>query len=152
MPAYFLDSSALLKRYIDEAGSAWVRRMIRQSSQPCFVAQVAGVEVISAIARIAAGRNITTRNRDAAIAEFKRDFAGSYDIAMLSLSVTDSAMKLAERHLLRGYDAIQLATALFVAERAKRHSLDLAFVCADVILNRAATMEGLAVENPNDHP
>lgn len=152
MPAYFLDSSALLKRYIDEAGSEWVRAIIQQSSRPCFIAQVAGVEIVSAITRLSASKSITSRAKDKAIAEFKRDFAGSYDIAMLSMDVTESAMRLAERRVLRGYDAIQLAAALFVSERAQRRSIDLLFVCADSQLNRAALVEGLVVENPNDHP
>jgi predicted nucleic acid-binding protein len=151
MPAYFLDSSALLKRYIDEAGSEWVRDTIRQSTQPCFIAQVAGVEIVSAITRLHAGKAITPRARDAAITAFKSDFAGSYDVAMLSMDVTENAMRLAERRVLRGYDAIQLAAALFVAERAQRRSLELLFVCADTSLNRAAAAEGLKVENPNDH-
>jgi predicted nucleic acid-binding protein len=151
MPAYFFDSSALLKRYIDEAGSAWIRATIRYSSLPCYVAQITGVEVVSAIVRQAAGKYITPRVRDAAITEFKKDFADSYDIAVLNQAVIESAMRLAERRLLRGYDAVQLAAALSVAEHARQLALGSVFVGADANLNHAAAAEGLAVENPNDH-
>jgi hypothetical protein len=61
-------------------------------------------------------------------------------------------MMLVEVHDLRGYDALQLAAALEL--QAARHALSLSavtFVCADNKLNSAAGLEGLSVENPNDH-
>jgi hypothetical protein len=62
-------------------------------------------------------------------------------------------MLLAERHPLRGYDAVQLAAALAVHRpRAAALLPALTFVCADARLNAAATAEGLTVEDPNDHP
>jgi hypothetical protein len=58
------------------------------------------------------------------------------------------AALLADTHVLRAYDAIQLAAALEV--RSQDPSLTL--VSADVDLNAAATAEGLPVEDPNTHP
>ena len=50
--AYFVDSSALVKRYVLETGTAWVRGITRRrSSTDIFIALITAVEVTSAIAR-----------------------------------------------------------------------------------------------------
>jgi len=54
---------------------------------------------------------------------------------------------------LRGYDAVQLATALAANRKRLNDGLGaLIFVSADDELNTAAKAEGLSVENPNDYP
>jgi hypothetical protein len=59
-------------------------------------------------------------------------------------------MLLAETHGLRGYDAMQLATALEVNTLRIVSGLPpLTLVSADVELNAAAIAEGLTVEDPN---
>jgi predicted nucleic acid-binding protein len=61
-------------------------------------------------------------------------------------------MDLAERHVLRGYDAVQLAAALKVHREYVAFGGSCTLVSADAELNSAALAEGLSVENPNDHP
>ena len=52
MPVLFLDSSALVKRYVGETGSLWVQRQTDATSQnSLYVVRLTGVEVVSAIAR-----------------------------------------------------------------------------------------------------
>jgi hypothetical protein len=49
---YYLDTSALVKRYIDEVGSNWVRTLLVQSPPPSLiVVHLAIVEMTSALAR-----------------------------------------------------------------------------------------------------
>jgi predicted nucleic acid-binding protein len=63
------------------------------------------------------------------------------------------ATTLAESYALRGYDAVQLAAALTIHdERVAAGLPTLTLVSADNDLNAAATAEGLAVDNPNNHP
>jgi len=60
---------------------------------------------------------------------------------------------LSEKYALRGYDAIQLATALEANEKRSQRGLSpLTIVSADSELNTASQTEGLQVENPNDYP
>lgn len=151
MPAYYFDTSALIKRYIDEKGSAWARTTIANAGQYRYIAQITGVEMVSAITRLAAGKNITDPTRVASLSAFKRDFAQGYIVVSVNTPVIQSAMTLAERHVIRGYDAVQLASALWVRDRVNKLQLDFIFVGADDKLNKAAVAEGLAVENPNDH-
>jgi hypothetical protein len=49
---------------------------------------------------------------------------------------------------LRGYDAVQLAAALEVHS----HAPSLTLLSADAGLNAAGAAEGLAVDDPNNHP
>ena len=52
MASYFLDSSALVKRYAAETGSAWVESLTDpRAGNRIYVAAIAHVEVVAAIAR-----------------------------------------------------------------------------------------------------
>ena len=62
------------------------------------------------------------------------------------------AATLCRTHLLRAYDAVQLACALTWRDDAlATGQLAPIFVCADHALLGAAALEGLAIENPNLH-
>ncbi|WP_201789158.1 type II toxin-antitoxin system VapC family toxin [Scytonema hofmannii] len=52
MTVYFLDSSALVKRYVPETGSAWIRAISDlNTGNSLIIARITWVEVRSAIAR-----------------------------------------------------------------------------------------------------
>ena len=52
MATYFFDSSALVKYYVNEVGSAWVESLIdAQPPNEIVIAQITGVEVIAALSR-----------------------------------------------------------------------------------------------------
>jgi hypothetical protein len=62
-------------------------------------------------------------------------------------------MDLAERHGLRGYDAVHLAAAVFVRRDRQAHAPPpITFVSADREQCSAAAAEGLLTDNPNLHP
>ena len=65
---------------------------------------------------------------------------------------TAQAMELAERHGLRGYDAVHLASALALQQMREVMQLpSLTFVSADVRQRETAAAEGFTVEDPNEH-
>lgn len=52
MSAFFLDSSALVKRYVQEAGTAWVgQRTGPEADHDPYVALIAGAEGVAALMR-----------------------------------------------------------------------------------------------------
>jgi hypothetical protein len=60
MAFYYVDSSALVKRYIRETGSAWVLSWFDPSlNNDVLIAAITGVEIIAAIIRRARGRSIS---------------------------------------------------------------------------------------------
>src|SRR6266496_547916 len=97
--------------------------------------------------------SLTTSDGVAAIAAFRSGFRTHYRVVSVTDDIMEQAMDLAERHGLRGYDAIQLACALATRdELAAVGAGPLTFLSADADLNAAAIAEGLIVENPNNHP
>jgi uncharacterized protein len=53
MSIFFMDSSALVKRYMPEKGTMWIRTLTsRQAAHDIIVAQITPVEMISAISRL----------------------------------------------------------------------------------------------------
>jgi len=147
---YFIDSSALVKRYVTERGSAWVKQSVTPTSgNRIYVSRATSVEVVAGIARRAKGGSIATQDAIATIAQFLRHFRTEYRVVEFTPVVIDDAIHLAEVHALRAYDAIQLAAALAVRQvRAERGAPALVLVSADLELNTAAAIEGLTVIDP----
>jgi uncharacterized protein len=154
MGIYFLDSSALVKRYVSETGSSWVIQRLDPGSQhDVFIAAIASVEIIAAISRRARSGSLTAQNATQICRQIKADLQTEFEIIQITDRVISSAMTLAENYQLRGYDAVQLAAAVAVNQLWIASNLtSVIFVSADNELNAAAALEGLTIENPNDYP
>jgi uncharacterized protein len=153
MAIYLIDSSALVKRYIKETGSAWVLGLFASTSHEFFIATITGVEIVAAIARRARGRSISAADATMICNQFKSDLQTDYQIVEITESIITKGMVLAQTYGLRGYDAIQLAAGIAVNSLCITHNLPtVTFVCADNELNAAVLGEGLVIENPNSHP
>lgn len=88
-----------------------------------------------------------------ALTRFHRSFLRRYVIVEINPPLILRATTLAETYALRSYDAVQLAAALTIHhERVTAGLLTLTVISADNDLNAAAVAEGLAVDNPNNHP
>lgn len=153
MSVYFLDSSALAKRYLAEIGSDWIFQILSPSSgNEATVSRITRVEVASAVVRRMRGGSLTQDQADLILSQFKEDVVSEFVTLEITPSVLDEAIGLVVKPRLRAYDSVQLATAC----ELKRQMLGLElegfrFVSADSELNTAAAAEGLDVENPLDH-
>jgi predicted nucleic acid-binding protein len=147
--AYFLDTSAVLKRYVQETGTAWLQALAAPSARhSLFVARITLAEGVAAVTRRERGGSLTPQDAATAVADFQLDFARQYRVVEVSAGLVAQAATLARKHALRGYDAVQLAAVLEI------HATDpsLTLLSADVELNAAAVTEGLLVDDPNNHP
>ncbi len=157
MALYFLDSSAIVKRYVSESGHAWIISLCdpiqNHDLQIAQIAQIALVEVIAALCRKTREAAITTTERDGLIADFRNDTASTYGVRAVTTQIYTRAGDLCRMYRLRAYDAVQLAAALALRDDALASSVAApVFVCADTDLLGFAASEGLGVENPNDYP
>lgn len=154
MAAYYLDTSALLKRYAWETGTTWVRQLTDSVlAHDILTVRLTGPEMIAALSRKANTGGITPAEAARAAVQFRLDWQGVYRIIEVSAVLADHAMTLAERHYLRGYDAVHLAAALAAQQGRSAFGLSpLTFVSADTDQLRAAIAEGLSAENPNAYP
>jgi hypothetical protein len=152
--AYFVDSSALVKRYVKENGTAWVRRLTRRtSSRRIYLARITTVEVTSAVARRRKGRTLTSAKASSILYRFRQHLAGRYTLIDLSAALFDEAMRLANAHSLRAYDAVQLAACLKIRQEHQDAGFaPVTLISADQALNAAAAAEGLTVDDARAHP
>lgn len=155
MTMYFLDSSAVVKRYLPEQGHRWIVALCNAAqAHELYVARPALVEVVAAFCRREREGSITPVERDTLIMFFREDSRDSYDIWLVTADLYTSAGDLCRSHCLRAYDAIQLACALALHEYAMAHQTisELIFISADIGLLNIASAVGLLVENLNDYP
>ena len=149
MAAYFLDTSTVVKRYVQETGTLWVQTLADPAAGHfLFVARITDVEMTAAIARRRRLGSLSPAEAGRALAAFRQDFAQQYRIVETTIPLMQDESRLADSHVLRAYDAVQLAAALEI------HAADpsLTLLSADAELNAAALAKGLTVDDPNLHP
>jgi predicted nucleic acid-binding protein len=153
MAAYFLDSSALVKRYAAEAGTAWVTGLIAPAAgNLIYVARITGVETVAAIARKQKGNLLSAVDASTALTTLRKELTGLFFVGEVTAALLTAAMDLAEKYALRGYDAVQLAVALEAnRERLQQKLAPLILVTADKELLVAGAAEGMATDDPNNH-
>jgi len=154
MATYFLDSSAVVKRYFPEQGHRWIVALCDAAQgHELYIAQPALVEVVAALCRREREGSITLAERESLITLFREDSKESYNIWPVTTDLYTSAGDLCRSHRLRAYDAVQLACTLALREYTLVHQVsELVFVCADVGLLDIAGAVGLRIENPNTYP
>jgi uncharacterized protein len=130
----YLDTSSLVKLYVEEAGSDDVRDLVGQAAV-ITTSMVAYAETRAALARLRRSGDLSP----AKFAAAKRDFEAQWP-AFLTLEVTTGVSReagdLAERYALRGFDALHLASFAEIARRAG--ATDTRFSSFDDPLNKAA--------------
>jgi len=154
MTAYYIESSAMVKRYAKEKGTNFLIGLLRPSAKNfLYSAKITEVEVCAALARRRQGLTLTANQTAKSISRFRRIFAKRFFAIDLTDQIIGEAIRLTDNHVLRGYDAVQLATALVANRKRLNDGLtELVFASADKELNDAAQVEGLPVENPNNYP
>jgi len=154
---YYIDTSATVKYYLPEIGSSWIIDLFDTADNGTWrnavvFSKIAIVEGAAAIAKRHRMGQITAAQQQRLVGLFLKDCADRF----LSWDVDDEVVELAtdltQRHPLRGYDAVHLATALVLNRALVEDELPfLIFVAADDVLCKAAEKEKLTVENPNQH-
>ena len=105
MATYFLDTSAIIKRYIFEQGQAWILSLFNPAQgHNLYISQLALVEVVAAICRRAREQSISMAERDRLITVFRQDGKESYNIWLVDTELYNSADDLCRSHSLRAYD------------------------------------------------
>jgi len=150
---YFFDSSALVKAYIAETGTHWVRTILDDPLHRIALSALAEVEVTSALTRRFNEGDLTQLELDQACDELSQDCA-AYFVVDVAGQILQAAVDNARHHSLRAYDAVQLASAIAVRTAllvTQGNLPDFTLISADHSLNDAARLEGLQVEDPNVH-
>jgi len=150
---YFLDSSALIKRYVVEIGSPWIKTLTdSQTGNSLLLVRITWVEVLSAFARRQREGGINAAEVAALIQKFRSEFNSRYRVIEVDEALVERAGELIVQYPLRAYDAVQLASALRVQSLLRSMpETQLIFVSADNRLLDIAQSAGLAIDNPNNY-
>jgi uncharacterized protein len=145
---YFLDTSALAKRYLAEKGSQRMRRLLERKRDIFYQSFLTPLEVASALYRRLRLRQISTAELSVLLRAYVADSHEDYLLFPHSNALMDRASALIARHVLRALDAVQLASALELRDSLPAEAHPLTFLSVDDGLLDAARAEHLQVENP----
>ena len=150
MEILFLDTSALVKCYVLEPGTPYMRHATAGGGAALVVvASIAIVECVAALERRVRDGSISSVDRGTAVASFEADLRDRYLVLECDAAVIRGACQLVARHPLRAYDAVQLAVARQAFSLCSpTERTQMVFLSSDADLNAAAAAEGLAVRDP----
>jgi predicted nucleic acid-binding protein len=146
---YFVDTSALAKRYLVETGTNWIRDWTKASAgNVVIISEMTTIEMFSLLNRRVRENSISLQE----MTRLQRAFLGhvnfEYLVVLSESPINILARNLVNKHPLRTLDAIQLASAIYARETLGE---SMTFVCADNQLLQFASVEGFSVDNPNLH-
>jgi predicted nucleic acid-binding protein len=136
----YLDTSSLVKLYIEEEGSPQIATLL-ESSDVTATSIVAYAEARAAFARRYREKAFSPRDYDRLKAIFEEDWR-NYLVLHISGDIIKLAGNLAEKHALRGFDAIHLASALNLRNEL---ATSIVFSCFDDNLLKASETEGFTL-------
>lgn len=134
----YLDTSSLVKLYVEEDESSRVDALVR-SSKVTATSLIAYAEARAAFARRFREKAFTTAEYNSLKVFFEKDW-GRYFVLHVTADMIRLAGDLAEKHALRGFDSIHLASALLLRQEL---SSSVVFSCFDGSLQKAAECEDL---------
>ena len=154
MAAYILDTSALVKRYVAETGSSWVAGLTDPAAgHSLWIASITRVELLAALYRRVRVGTLSMATARRAELVFRHEMTTRFQPIPAETPLLDRAMLLVAVHPLRGFDALQLSTALSLRTQRLAAGFPASiFICADKDLTVAAVAEGLSTDDPNLHP
>ena len=129
----------MAKRYVQEAGSAGVRRQLRTGR--IATSRLSAIEVASALARREREGAFQAAERDRALKRLNADLA-AWILLELTAELSADAQMLLIRHSLRSGDAVQLASCLYLQRETGER---ISFAAFDDRLATAARAEGLTL-------
>jgi predicted nucleic acid-binding protein len=138
----YFDTSALVKRYVDERGRHEVLRLLRRNE--CVTSAVLSIELQSSLRRRAAEGSIDAGRLQAILEHVAAD-RPYWTLVEVGIDVLAGAETLVAAHPIRALDAIHVASAQLFAARVSMP--DLTFVSANKRQTETADAVGLVVRH-----
>lgn len=146
MSCYFLDSTAFVKLFVQEAGTdAIIRLMEATEDNRKLISAGTPLEVYAALKRRERSGGIASEDSEAA-RNILRVEAARMVQQPLNPAVLEAARQLIDRHELRSSEALQLGAA--VVAREMFQGMEILFVSADPALLKAAKLERFETLDP----
>jgi predicted nucleic acid-binding protein len=136
----YLDTSSLVKLYVEEIDSEKIRDVARNAAA-ISTARIAYAEARSAFARKQKEDGFSLNVLRKIVEDLNRDWE-SYFVIEITDGLIRFAGDIAERYLLRGFDAIHLASAVHLKNKINS---EVYFSSYDTRLNQSAEKEGMII-------
>jgi len=137
----YLDTSSLVKLYVQEAHTTLVKKWVEEA-EIVATCRIAYPETMSAINRRFRQGDVTEKQYDSLIAKFSGEWAR---FAAVDFDEVEAG-RLVNLYGLRGFDAVHLSAATLL--KANQNNVSLSFSSFDEKLNDAASAEGFAILVP----
>ena len=151
MRHFYLDASALAKRYTPEPGDTVMHYHFSKLTPDRLVVLNVGIaEVASIFSRKRNAGIISPSTHAQALINFRAEVIDQSQLRKITTTtlLTIAALPLIERYSINATDAILLRSALDLAANLRISNDDLVLVASDHRLLRAAQTEGLLTFNP----
>lgn len=150
MPVYYLETSALVKKYRTERGTEVIAELFqrKQGSDVFVTSYFTVVEITSVVTRLLRAGALTSQGYQVIMGNLSRDIRETVRLQSVSDSVVSESIRLTQDHALRAPDAIHLATAFGM--KAGVHGNAFYFFGSDARLNNACQSSGLLVLDPQE--
>ena len=142
-PTYYLDTSALVKRYHPERGTAYLDTVFAEPDTTFIIASITIAELTSAIVRKHEEGDISRESLLLTLSKFSEDLITDFWILDIERQHLHDAQQLILRHRLRTLDSLQLSLLLVT------RGLSPIFLCSDTRLLTAAKAEGITAQDPS---
>lgn len=150
MTSFYMDTSAIARRYLTETGSAWIRQLVDpQAGHAIIVCDLTPVEFVSILACHQRENKLTAADVTRIQGLYQGHHTQEYLSMALDAAVMMRAQGLLKAHDLRTLHALHLACAL---EAAQSSGIMPVFVSGDKKLLRDAAGEGFQTDDPYNHP
>ncbi len=151
MPIYYLDTSALMKRYISEPGSNVVRELFDglTDSDELTASYLTLLEVNSTATRLLNGRVLTQQAYENILDQFTQDIPDyGFTLIPVQNELIDRGITIAREYSLRSLDAMHFISTLIASSLS---SQDIYMVSADRELIAACEVYGISTLNPQSN-
>lgn len=146
MTIRYLDASAWVKRYVEEAGTTNIQELF-SASLPVACATLGFIEVCGVLARKQKAGAMSSRMLQSVLSQLQHDWRDFIRIG-LTAEVVSLAGTLATTFGMRGADAVHLASAEVLRRRFESPEHEIVVFASDRELNIAAGTLGFAVFDP----
>lgn len=148
MAVFYVDTSALVKRYRTELGTEVVEELLGtpRPQDRFFISFLSIIELTSGVLRLAKGSQLREDTAQEILARFRDDVREAFRVWPLDEDIAVAAVTAAEEHRLRSADSIHLATAQAIASLVS--GTRVVMVSSDQELLDAAEAAGLAPIDP----
>lgn len=149
MLVYYLDTSAILKRYRIEAGTATVDELFdhSRSDEALLTSYLGALEVEAVAARLLRGRVLRRQDYQRFLNRFADDTDTNLTLYPLTNEILEASVDLIRHYALRAADAVHLESARRIRTAS---GMRIIYTASDHALIDAARAEGFDILDPED--